>query len=819
MARPSPVNMNSISKNRPSMRVWVKPSATFPPFAQPMVVSYFSLDQDRRFTPDTSQLRYMYLPREAEDVGWDLNHGLSKVQRSDHAKSIERIDNLLRGILASGVSVSQEVASFMCLRGLLTRIMTTPYEQNQGWEILVSRFRGVLFMCAQETPEQRRERMGATENQKRFSSWGFKFEQYITTDQPGCPPETETPVKEGEEFCCLFRTKLSDRRLLYGAEMDAVTCDVPLEDCLEDLMLAEFVELKTSRKLTCVRQERNFKRFKLLNWWAQNFLVNVAHIICGFRDDRGIVENLAFYKVEDIPKMAKDLWVPAVCMTFLDQFLNFVGRTVWDCPHSNDPNTVWRFRWEPGVHYVTGDVIPGSSQFSFLPDWFLSSVVARENHPLQFCIRVFSSKHGKQNHEDQRSHTAAIFAMTKDISVQRTSGKRPPSPRSIMLLQKGITPSENPSANSSEQSSVSSPSSSNTKQVATASPKNQPNSSAESEQASISHPTKPNHSQNVNGPLKTPSRRHRRRARHHANQMYRNTHHQKQTGNSDSSSFQLSSRHKNHPPSQPRIEKKAELNNITDVAPTPTVKDTPSLIAVQTSPDEFGVSSEPNSFSPEDLPPTGLSHTEEVYTAVYDSLESSSFLMPQPPEEHSPSNSADHYTSQSYLESSPSDEAYAQQSLLPVSLSSSSLLPDCYSSQDYSACDELPQATYLVSSDAEYLNQEVYMQSSDPDDHNMERSYLSSPSAVEYINQPSFLPITSEELSVTEVFLNETTGDLPPSSLLSPVTSITQAFLGSSTDISSEDIQTAEGSLTTINQLSTSPYLPSSSVNHLTLQM
>lgn len=96
--------MNSI-KSKPSLRVWVKPSATFPPFAQPTVVSYFSLDQDRRFTPNTAQLRYMHLPRGAEDLGWDLSHGLDKVQRSDHAKSTERIDNLLRGLLSSGLTI------------------------------------------------------------------------------------------------------------------------------------------------------------------------------------------------------------------------------------------------------------------------------------------------------------------------------------------------------------------------------------------------------------------------------------------------------------------------------------------------------------------------------------------------------------------------------------------------------------------------------------------------------------------------------------------------------------------------------------------
>lgn len=69
----------------------------------------------------------------------------------------------------------------MCLRGLLTKIMTTPYEQNQGWEILVSKFRGVLFLCAHETQEQRRERMSRDDAQKRFCHWGFKFEQYMST--------------------------------------------------------------------------------------------------------------------------------------------------------------------------------------------------------------------------------------------------------------------------------------------------------------------------------------------------------------------------------------------------------------------------------------------------------------------------------------------------------------------------------------------------------------------------------------------------------------------------------------------------------------
>ncbi|KAJ1521027.1 hypothetical protein ONE63_002739 [Megalurothrips usitatus] len=810
--------MNNASSNKTRMRVWVKPTANFPPFAQPMVVSYFSLDQDRKFTADNSQLRYMYLPRAAEGLGWDLSHGLEKVQRADHSKSVEKIDNLLRGLLSSGLSINQEVASFMCLRGLLTKVMTTPYEQNQGWEILVSKFRGVLFMCAQETPEQRRERMSRDDAQKRFCSWGFKFEQYMTTDQPGCPPDIEMPVKEGEEFCCLFRTKLNDRRLLYGAEMDAVTSDVPLEDCLEDLMLAEFIELKTSRKIDCVRQERNFKRFKLLNWWAQNFLVNVGNIICGFRDDRGIIKNLAFYKVDEIPKLAKDFWIPAVCMTFLDQFLTFVQRTVWECPHSNDPYTVWRFRWEPGVHYVTGDVVNGRSQLSFLPEWFVSSVVARENHPLESCIRIHSSKRGQADGEDQRCYTAKVFNMTKDIAVQRARSARPPSPRSIMRALKGSQPCPNPSDNSSVQSNGGTSTAGDGTNGSAATSTNGSANASSSTSTVPMESTPPGSSKSSGVPEKSSHHqtgRHRRRARDehfsHPNNSHRNaprndcsfqSHRQHQTNSRSLQSSVTSQRSESVP--EPVIE--------------PSISS--SLPILEMSQEQFNIaSSDPNTFSPDDLPPTGLSHSEEVvYSSAYASIEGDSFLVPQSSEELSPASSVDQFASSSFLTPSPSGDSYSQHAMLSSPLPSASMMSECYSPHAFSV-DELPQATYLVTSDGDYLQQQsqAYMQSPVPVEQMSDRSYLSSSVGVDYNTQPSFMSLSQpDDLHSSELFLNEACNELSSSSLLSPV-AITQAYLGSSAEISSEDIQTAEGSLTS---LSSAAYLPPpSSGSHLTLQM
>ena len=46
-------------------------------------------------------------------------------------------------------------------------------------------------------------------------------------------------------------------------------------------------------------------RFKLLKWWLQSFLLGVETIICGFRDDDGIVREIKTYNTHDLPKMAQ----------------------------------------------------------------------------------------------------------------------------------------------------------------------------------------------------------------------------------------------------------------------------------------------------------------------------------------------------------------------------------------------------------------------------------------------------------------------------------------------------------------------------------
>lgn len=117
-------------------------------------------------------------------------------------------------------------------------------------------------------------------------------------------PNSQQPVSEAEEFCCIFRRRIGDHTILYGAEMDGVTSETKIADPLP-LKDLEFVELKTSRAIEHEGQDRNFRKFKLLKWWSQSFLVGIRSVLCGFRDDEGIVRDLKNYSLTEIVDMSK----------------------------------------------------------------------------------------------------------------------------------------------------------------------------------------------------------------------------------------------------------------------------------------------------------------------------------------------------------------------------------------------------------------------------------------------------------------------------------------------------------------------------------
>ena len=108
---------------------------------------------------------------------------------------------------------------------------------------------------------------------------------------------------EGEEFSCVFTTKLGQNVLLYAAEMDGFESKEIIAEPVNWSDLKS-IEVKTNRKVQNYYQDCNFKK-KQSKWWLQSFLVGIENIVVGTRNDEGVVFELEELKVSDIPKSCK----------------------------------------------------------------------------------------------------------------------------------------------------------------------------------------------------------------------------------------------------------------------------------------------------------------------------------------------------------------------------------------------------------------------------------------------------------------------------------------------------------------------------------
>ncbi|ESO84783.1 hypothetical protein LOTGIDRAFT_54612, partial [Lottia gigantea] len=338
-----------------------------PSFRDPREIGCFSQDFERKFHADKRQLKYVInLPSKTE---FDLNKGYKEMIRRDEI-SPEQINDLLRWIMhkPEKFKLHPEKPSledllntdFVCWRGLLTRLVCTPYEYRDDWKIAVIRFRNTYFLCESMTEDRKKQVDNTTPRQDEMSYWGWKFEQYITSSENGGTPDINRPINTNEAFCSVVRSRLGEHSLVYGGEIDGI------DDSLQSN--SKYVEFKTSRQIEYKKQNINFHRHKLIKYWAQSHLVGISKIICGFRDDYGIVHELKEFQTEEIPNNLKILynpWKPNVCMNFLNDILGFIKRSI----KTNDSKTVYLLEWRPHSDVTLKKTT--DPQYNFLPDWFI----------------------------------------------------------------------------------------------------------------------------------------------------------------------------------------------------------------------------------------------------------------------------------------------------------------------------------------------------------------------------------------------------------------------------------------------------------------
>ncbi|XP_053468935.1 decapping and exoribonuclease protein [Ictalurus furcatus] len=351
----------------------------FPQYRQPVEVGVFSLDSERAFFNDSRQLRYYVDP--GNKPNFNLRDGYRDrfIKRDDGVK--ERLDHLLRWIVANRAKLRPTHASsspctlgvdFVTWRGHLTKLLTTPYETQEGWLLAVSKFGGTLYMSEVETEAARVNRENRTERHEEMMYWGYKFEQYICADDANGVPDRGGVVNTNEAFCTVVQTRLAEHKLLFSGEVDCRDKDPrapPAPAC--------YVELKTSAEICTPKQRSNFHRYKLLKWWAQSFLPGVPRVVAGFRDHDGVVVSVETFHISKISQLIKNeynCWKPTVCMNFCSDFLSFVKSVVKE----DNPRLLYLFSWEP--HRDVTYTVHRDSQYTFLPDWYIKEMAIHHHH-------------------------------------------------------------------------------------------------------------------------------------------------------------------------------------------------------------------------------------------------------------------------------------------------------------------------------------------------------------------------------------------------------------------------------------------------------
>ncbi|GIY86647.1 NAD-capped RNA hydrolase DXO1 [Caerostris darwini] len=257
---------------------------------------------------------------------------------------------------------------FVCYRGLLKTIGSTIYEKNQDWLICATKFNSVIYLCDFRTEDKIKKMSQLTKKEKLMIFWGMKFEKYVTANTPDSEPKSSEPVNGKEKYFTVLKGRLGKHTLLYSAEVDGkdplADANKPPTEC--------YLELKTSKMYQNAaatdNEYRKFCTLKMRAWWLQSFLAGIPKVVCGFRDDLGIVRKLGTIPVADMPDKSMGSLSPSSPLNAISSFLDFVKKCVVE-----DAPTIYKFYWKPG-NPVTCEKLNQPGEYQVLPEGFTSNL-------------------------------------------------------------------------------------------------------------------------------------------------------------------------------------------------------------------------------------------------------------------------------------------------------------------------------------------------------------------------------------------------------------------------------------------------------------
>ncbi|KAI8984920.1 RAI1-domain-containing protein [Trametes punicea] len=379
------------------------------PFQQPTGLLTFSYTSQRVLEFTDSALRYYVDP----PPGADLRYGYERWIKRPEERT--RLDGLLRAVErvmqradastgpGSGAKWLRDIA-VVTWRGIMTKILTAPYEDRDRFELNAMYVNGTLYMEEHLSDARLREKEDLAPKQRLQTYYGYSFESWCTSSSPGIPERLDGhPVGWGGDvdtnvqWCSVIKTKLGDSRLVVGGEVD----------CVRERFngkMDTFVELKTSMSIRNAGDEARFEK-KLLKFYMQSFLLGVPEIVVGFRTPAGRLTTTQTFKTIQIPRLVRGkpgAWDPQVCFSWGQEFLTTLN-SILSAPAeaakdgdndgseaSSEPEAqVWRIVFVPGEGVKVSlldeagvrDVEGGDERVGILPRWYYDRIADKDPGP------------------------------------------------------------------------------------------------------------------------------------------------------------------------------------------------------------------------------------------------------------------------------------------------------------------------------------------------------------------------------------------------------------------------------------------------------
>lgn len=358
------------------------------PYQHPVEIACFSYDAERKVHMDDRELKYFYPPTLSDHQQCNLSAGYPELFRERDESTPEYLDALLESLqhirpqlerddannCGSNRSVIGPPGTVVTWRGIMTKILCTPYNSNESWIFSVCRVNGVIYLV--ETSESRaNSSTPINDRHARMIFWGYRFESLATID---CNPrEVKDPytdprvtdrhlqqVNTNIQYCSVVKTKLGQRQLVLGGEVDC-----QLDDKVPNDPSRNYLELKTHRIIppNNPRLRRTFEQFKLLKIYIQSFLLAIPRVLIGFRNDAGILKSMEVFETLQIPRMVRQqgYWDPNVCLNFADHCLQFIEQHVVE-DDGGDSTVVYQLRYYPDRRAIELSRLPAGLH-EFIP--------------------------------------------------------------------------------------------------------------------------------------------------------------------------------------------------------------------------------------------------------------------------------------------------------------------------------------------------------------------------------------------------------------------------------------------------------------------